>query len=130
LTRRLLLTSVLAAGFLLGAASVAAYQGILPWQRVGWTEWQKYSPESRQAWTDGFLAGAAAGEAPDSVFSDSVRFAQWMTGRPATAGSRFLYGSNIYLTRLQDWYYWENHRAAPLWQGVWAVNEGLREGAR
>lgn len=128
MNRKLLLTGAIAAGFLLGAASLMAVQGILPWQRVGWGEWQKYSPDSRQAWTDGFLAGAALGQAPDSIFSDSTRLIQWVTSHPA--GRRFPYGSNIYMTRLQDWYYWENHRAATVWQGVWAVNEGLREGAR
>jgi len=128
LKRKLLVIAGVATGFLLGAGTVAAVQGILPWQRVGWGEWQKYSPESRQAWTDGFLAGAALGQAPDSIFSDSTRLKQWVTARPE--GRRFPYGSNIYMTRLQDWYYWENHRAAPVWQGVWAVNEGLREGAR
>jgi hypothetical protein len=128
MTRARLLTGAIAAGFLLGASSAVAFQGILPWSRVGWTEWQKYSPGARQAWTDGFLAGAALGQAPDSLFADSARLAQWVTGRPA--GRRFPFGSNLYLARLQDWYYWENHRAAPVWQGMWAVNEGLREGAR
>ena len=128
MTRKLLLGCAVAAGFLLGATSAVAFQGVLPWSRVGWNEWQKYSPESRQAWTDGFLAGAAAGQAPDSVFADTTRLGQWMTDRPA--GRRFPYGSNLYLARLQDWYYWENHRGAAVWHGMWTVNEGLREGAR
>ena len=51
-----------------------------------------------------------------------------MTGRPA--GRRFPYGGNLYVARLQDWYYWENHHGAALWHGMWTVNEGLREGAR
>jgi hypothetical protein len=126
--RKVFLAGAVAAGFLLGATGALAFQGILPWSRVGWNEWQKYTPESRQAWTDGFLAGAALGQAPDSVFSDSMRLAQWMTGR--ADGRRFPFGSNIYLARLQDWYYWENHRGAPVWQGIISVNGGLREGAR
>jgi hypothetical protein len=129
MTPRLLLAGGVVAGFLLGATTVAAVQGITPWARVGWAEWQKWNPESRQAWTDGFLAGAAAGQASDAVFTDSTRFGQWMTA-PRPEGRRFPYGSNIYQARLQDWYYWENHRGAALWQGIWAVNEGLREGAR
>ena len=126
--RRIFLAGAIAAGFVLGAGSAVAVQGILPWSRVGWTEWQKYSPESRQAWTDGFLAGAALGQAPDTIFADSTRLAAWMTGRPA--GRRFPYGSNLYQARLQDWYYWENHRGAPVWRGITTVNEGLGEGGR
>jgi hypothetical protein len=126
--KKFLIAGAIAAGFLLGATSAVAFQGILPWSRVGWNEWQHYTPESRQAWTDGFLAGAALGQAPDSVFTDTTRLTAWMTGRPA--GRRFPFGSNIYLARLQDWYYWENHHGAPLWQGIVSVNEGLGEGAR
>ena len=128
MTRRLLLTCGLVAGIALGAGAAVVVQGPSPWSRVGWTEWQKWTPESRQAWTDGFLAGAVAGQAPDSVFVDSLRLAQWMTGRPA--GIRFPFGSNIYQARLQDWYFWENHRGAPLWHGVWTVNEELRRSGR
>lgn len=125
---RLLLIGGLAGGMLLGATTAVAVQGITPWTRVGWTEWQQWSPEARQAWTDGFLAGAAAGQAPDSVFADSTRFVHLMTGRPESR--RFPFGSNIYQARMQDWYYWENHRGAALWQGVWVVNEELRRSSR
>lgn len=128
MTRRVLLTGGLVAGFLLGAGTSVALQGPISWSRVGWTEWQKWTPESRQAWTDGFLAGAAAGQASDSTFADSTQFVQWMTGRPI--GLRFPYGSNIYQARLQDWYFWENHRNAPLWQGVWTVNGEIRSPGR
>jgi len=126
---RVLVAATLATGFLLGAGSVAALQGVKPWQQVGWTEWQQWTPESRQAWTDGFLAGAAAGQAPDSVFTDSTRFVNWMTiARPA--GRRFPYGSPIYQARLQDWYHWDNYRSAELWRGVWVVNDQQQQNSR
>ena len=126
---RFLAAATLATGFLLGAGTVAALQGVKPWQQVGWTEWQKWTPESRQAWTDGFLAGAAAGQAPDSVFSDSTRFVDWMSvARPV--GRRFPYGSNIYQARLQDWYHWDNYHGAELWRGVWVLNGQQQQNSR
>jgi len=126
---RTLFSVIVAASFFLGVGTAVALQGVKPWQQVGWAEWQKWPPESRQAWTDGFLAGAAAGQAPDSVFSDSTRFANWMSAvRPTER--RFPYGSNIYGARLQDWYHWENHRNAELWRGVWVVNGEQRQNSR
>lgn len=128
MNRRVLLACGVVAGSLLGATAVVAVQAITPWSRVGWAEWQRWDPPARQAWTDGFLAGAAAGQAPDSVFADSTRLVEWMTGR--REGRRFPYGSNLYQARIQDWYFWENHRGAALWQGVTVVNAELRHGTR
>jgi hypothetical protein len=113
----------LAAGLTLGVGLARGAQEPPHWSRIGYAEWQAYGAEARQAWVNGFLAGAAAGQSAESLYADSAALARWMTARPA--GLRFPYGANIYQTRLQDWYFWENHRGYPVWQGMWGVNNDL-----
>ena len=38
---------------------------------------------------------------------------------------RFPYAANVYVTRVNDYYWWENHRPLPIWYGFWEVNASL-----
>jgi hypothetical protein len=35
---------------------------------------------------------------------------------------RFPYGSNVYASRISDFFWWENHRPLPTWYAFWEVN--------
>ena len=35
------------------------------------------------------------------------------------------YGANVYVSRLNDYYWWENHRPLPIWYAFWEVNTSL-----
>ena len=38
---------------------------------------------------------------------------------------RFPYGANVYVSRVNDYYWWENHRPLPIWYAFWEVNTSL-----
>ena len=48
-----------------------------------------------------------------------------MTTLTRTGRFRFPYGANVYVTRLNDYYWWENHRPLPPWYAFWEVNTSL-----
>ena len=38
---------------------------------------------------------------------------------------RFPYAANVYVSRINDYYWWENHRPLPTWYAFWEVNTSL-----
>lgn len=38
----------------------------------------------------------------------------------------FPYAVNVYSARLDDYYWWENHRSLPIWYAIWEVNNDLK----
>jgi hypothetical protein len=76
------------------------------------------------AYADGFLAGAgfaqAAAEAGDSASLRNTVETLRRTGR-----FRLPFGSNVYVSRINDYYWWENHRPLPIWYAFWEVNTAL-----
>ena len=53
------------------------------------SDWGTMDAPQRVAWTQGFLAGRAVGQLPDSVARDTIAFAQDLTQLRQGAGSRF-----------------------------------------
>ena len=87
-------------------------------------DWRMLGPDARQAYADGFLAGAGFGQA-SSAASDSAGLRETMTTLYRNGRFRFPYGANVYVTRVNDYYWWENHRPLPIWYGFWEVNASL-----
>lgn len=81
-------------------------------------------PDAQLAYVDGFLAGAAlsqaAGQARDTA---AVRAAMKELSR--SRKFRFPYGSNVYASRLSDFYWWKNHLPLPTWSAFLEVNTTL-----
>ena len=83
------------------------------------------------AYADGFLTGAGFAQAlgqscgAGCVTPDSARLRETMAALYRNGRFRFPYGANVYVTRVNDYYWWENHRPLPIWYGFWEVNASL-----
>ena len=82
------------------------------------------------AFADGFLAGAgfAQAAAPDSAgreAADSAALLRTVAAMQRTGRFRFPYAANVYVSRINDYYWWENHRPLPIWYAFWEVNTSL-----
>ena len=96
------------------------------WFELNGSDWIAMDAPQRVAWTQGFLAGRAVGQVPDSVARDSIAFAQELTQLRQGRGLAFPYAAPLYVSRMGDYYYWENHRQHPLWWGMQDVNGELK----
>lgn len=88
-------------------------------------DWGAMEARQRMAWTQGFLAGRALGQLPDSAAQDTILLAQELA-RLRRGGLAFPYAPSLYVSRMGDYYYWENHRPNPLWRAMLDVNGELK----
>jgi hypothetical protein len=117
----------------LGGAAVVVVAGLATqpagqepsWLKATGVEWGQMSPEARQAYTAGFLAGGALAQALDRGARDSLGIAQTLDSL-GRVGYRFPYGVNVYTARINDYYWWENHRSVPIWNAFQEVNNDLK----
>ncbi len=120
--KRLFWAAMLVAGVVAGTAW--SLQAPRSWLAVSGADWRRMEPDVRLAYVEGFLAGAALGQAaagaPDST---SVRFTIEKLSRDG--GLRFPYGANVYSSRISDFYWWENHVPLPTWHAFLEVNTAL-----
>ena len=65
------------------------------------------SPNEKQTWLEGFLAGAAV----DSTAVVPER--------------RFRFAPTVYAAQLDDFYWWSNHRATPVVEALTTINEEM-----
>ena len=119
-------TALVAAGFVAGRAAGPDRH----WSVQDGTDWRALGPEAQRSWADGFLAGAgfalAAGSAgPGATPPDSAALRRSMAELSRAGQFRFPYGANVYVARVSDYFWWENHRPLPIWYGFWEVNASL-----
>jgi hypothetical protein len=102
------------------------------WSERNGQDWRALAPAAQTAYTEGFLAGVSFGQAgmeacgrPCASMADSTAVAEAMTGLRRTGRFRFPYAANVYVSRLNDYYWWENHRVEPTWHAFWEVNTSL-----
>jgi hypothetical protein len=94
------------------------------WLAVDGTDWQRMDPGVRLAYVEGFLAGAAVGQAAHGARdTTSVRVA--LEDLKRTGRLRFPFGSNVYASRVSDYYWWKNHLPLPTWYAFLEVNTTL-----
>jgi hypothetical protein len=94
------------------------------WLGVNGTDWRRMGPDARLAYVEGFLAGAALGQAAARARdSTGVRIA--IERLRQEGGLRFPYGANVYASRISDYYWWENHVPLPTWYAFLEVNTTL-----
>jgi hypothetical protein len=89
-------------------------------------EWIALEPAARQAWLQGFLAGAATSQALAAGAADSAALHATVLKLRRERGLEFPFASNVYGARVDDFYHWENHRPLPVWYAVWAANREAR----
>ncbi|MGH7499275.1 MAG: hypothetical protein ACREL3_10545 [Gemmatimonadales bacterium] len=112
-----------ATGFLAGRA----WTGPDPdrhWSARNGDDWRALGPTEQTAYTEGFLAGAALGQAGEHA-ADSAGLTQEIARMRHDGRFRLPFGANVYLSRINDYYWWENHRPFPLWYAFWEVNSSL-----
>lgn len=122
-------TALAAGGFLAGRLS-AGSDPDRHWSARDGHDWRALAPEARLAYTDGFLAGAGLAQASSgapggTAATDSTVLRDTMATLYRGGGFRFPYAANVYLTRVNDYYWWENHRPLPTWYAFWEVNTSL-----
>jgi hypothetical protein len=127
----------------LGAVCVLAVQAwsaqepARHWIERDGTDWGRLGHEAQTAYVEGFLAGAAFGQAAEQACTpqelrtqrqgcewtgDSAGLTRAIGERRRTGGFRFPYGANVYASRINDFYWWHNHRPLPTWYAFWEVN--------
>jgi len=115
-------------GFLAGRASAGPGPD-RHWSARNGDDWRALGPQEQVAYVDGFLAGAGFAQAADAgapgAAADSAGLRETMATLARTGRFRFPYGANVYLVRLNDYYWWENHRPLPTWYAFWEVNSSL-----
>jgi hypothetical protein len=100
-------------------------QGTGPdWLAVDGDDWRRMDPSARRAYVDGFLAGAALGQAANGV-QDTSAVSEALEELRRSGQLRFPYGSNVYLSRVSDYYWWKNHLSLPTWYAFLEVNTTL-----
>jgi hypothetical protein len=94
------------------------------WLNIDGNDWQRMDPHTRMAYVDGFLAGAALAQAASGARDTSgVKLA--LEDLKQSGRLRFPFGSNVYVSRLSDYYWWKNHRPLPTWYAFMEVNTAL-----
>jgi hypothetical protein len=84
-------------------------------------DWRRMGEQEHTAYVEGFLAGSAFGQAAEQA-ADSAALTEAMARLRRSGELRFPYGSNVYASRISDYYWWENHRSLPTWYAFWEVN--------
>ena len=117
-----------------GLAVLAFFAGA-GWQErdqgPGWldrdgADWARFGPDVRQGYLEGFLTGAAVAQAAGRGAADSGSIAQQLQQMKRHGEFIFPYAPGVYGSRVSDHYWWENHRAEPIWLALWQVNLGLK----
>jgi hypothetical protein len=113
---------------LAGASLTAASR---PWQaaRTDWLDvngedWRRMEPDARLAYVEGFLAGAALGQAAGRA-SDTSAVRAVLEDLKRSGRLRFPFSSNVYASRVSDYYWWTNHLPLPTWYAFLEVNTTL-----
>lgn len=94
------------------------------WLRFDGRGWAELAPDARQAYLTGFLAGSATAQALAAGATDSAGMVRVLDSLSRT-GLRFPYSPNVYGARVEDFYWYVNHRSLPVWYALWEVNNRL-----
>jgi hypothetical protein len=115
--------AVVIGGAVTGSARPEQEQG-REWLAVNGHDWRSMKPEARQAYVEGFLAGAALSQAASGA-RDSVEVRTALEQLTRSGTLRFPFGANVYASRVSDYYWWKNHLPLPTWSAFLEVNTTL-----
>lgn len=121
--KQLVWMTLLVAGVVAGAAW-SRQASPRHWLGVSGADWQRMEPEVRLAYVEGFLAGAALGQAAAGA-KDSTEVRAAIEKLSRDGGLRFPFGANVYSSRISDFYWWKNHVPLPTWHAFLEVNTAL-----
>jgi hypothetical protein len=116
--------AALVVGGALVGNSWARQDGGREWLRLNGNDWQRMEPNARLAYVEGFLAGAALSQAAGGA-RDTMAVRMALEALSRSGGFRFPFGANVYLSRVNDYYWWKNHLPLPTWYAFMEVNTTL-----
>jgi hypothetical protein len=111
-------------GGALTTASQARQHAWPDWLNVNGNHWRRMGPDARLAYVEGFLAGAAIGQAAVAA-RDSAGVRSRLEQLGKSGKFRFPFAANVYASRLSDFYWWKNHLPLPTWYAFLEVNTTL-----
>jgi hypothetical protein len=94
------------------------------WLKLDGSRWREMKPEARMAYVEGFLAGAAVGQAAHRS-RDTAALGAELEALGRNGGLLFPFGANVYESRMNDYYWWKNHLPLPTWYAFLEVNGTL-----
>jgi len=95
------------------------------WLSATGDDWEQWSPEAKEAYLAGFLAGGGLAQALNSGAQDSAAISLALDSL-RRAGFRMPFGTNVYGARLEDYFWYQDRRPRPLWYALWEVNNDLK----
>jgi hypothetical protein len=115
----------LAGAVLLGTLSVIEARAAPEprrWVMLDGRDWIQFTPQQKQAYVAGFLAGAAAAAAanPDTTVIRRTVDSLYQAG-----GLLFPLGHMVYATQLDEYYWWDNHVPIPLYLALSSINQRM-----
>jgi hypothetical protein len=108
------------------AGSLAASSRLQPdpgpeWLNVNGNDWRQREPKTRLAYIEGFLAGAALGQAAHRA-RDTAAVRTELDALRRSGGLHFPFRAHVYESRVNDYYWWKNHLPLPTWYAFLEVN--------
>jgi len=94
------------------------------WLRRNGDDWRRMEPDARLAYVEGFLAGAALSQAAVGA-RDTAAVRAALEQLSSSRRFHFPFGSNVYASRVSDFYWWKNHLPLPTWYAFLEVNTTL-----
>ena len=117
-------TLVILAGSALAVSARPGQERERHWLSITGHDWLRMGPDVRNAYVEGFLAGAAVSQAASGARdSAGVRTGLERLGR--SGRFRFPFAANVYASRMSDYYWWKNHLPLPTWYAFLEVNTTL-----
>ena len=99
-------------------------------QERGWAaydgrDWRGFTPAEKRAYVMGFLAAGALADAGRAGAEGPAALGRVIDSLSRGGGLRFPFGHTVYVTQLDEYYWWENHRPTRLYLALWEVNRRL-----
>lgn len=104
-----------------------------PTQLTG-ADWMAFGPKEKDAYLNGFIAGAAAEQAragaeADAGAPDSTAVSSGAIERLRGAKQlRFSYAPSVYAVQIDDYYWWTDHRTTPIVDVMITLNRRMKHG--
>src|SRR3989442_348109 len=86
---------------------------------------QGLPPAEKRAYVVGFLAAGALADARRAGAEGPAALGRVLDSLSRGGGLRFPFGHTVYVTQLDEYYWWENHRPTRLYLALWEVNRRL-----
>jgi hypothetical protein len=116
-------SGVIAAGSLAAGSRLGQDRGT-DWLNFTGNDWHRMKPDVQMAYVEGFLAGAAVGQAAHRA-QNSAGVRTELEQLRRSGGLQFPFGANVYASRISDYYWWKNHVPLPTWYAFLEVNATL-----